>query len=286
MADVEHNTITDANLHVVGYIQSLDPGAVGTGKVWIDIGGGNGAWEIKYRNAADTGWEVWNHKDAHDPEDGADPLDTAAPSELAGVQASAEGSSHSLARADHAHQVQASIADNHLVTIDQADATTTEIARLTATGLESRSDAEIKAQLGYIEDVSEDITPTAGGDWDHSDKDLHNLKQVDFQDTHDNTTSGAAKTIDWNECNVQTVQLTGNVTFTFTAPAGPCGLTLYLTGNGTAYTTTFPASAEFVDDGEPEAWGATSGEIVGIISLRYDSTMTPNYIMSGAARGV
>jgi len=36
------------------------------------------------------GWEAMaalsTHKDTHDPEDGSDPLDTAAPAELAGVQ--------------------------------------------------------------------------------------------------------------------------------------------------------------------------------------------------------
>jgi len=58
------------------------------------------------------------HKDSHDPNDGGDPLDTAAPSELASVQASGVGTSHSLARADHQHQIQHSIADNHLVTVD------------------------------------------------------------------------------------------------------------------------------------------------------------------------
>lgn len=42
------------------------------------------------------------HKDSHDPQDGSDPLDAAAPVKVG--SANAEGSSHSLARADHVHE--------------------------------------------------------------------------------------------------------------------------------------------------------------------------------------
>ena len=46
------------------------------------------------------------HKDNHDPEDGIDPLDTAAPGGiLAQDTAAAKGSSHSFARADHTHSL-------------------------------------------------------------------------------------------------------------------------------------------------------------------------------------
>ena len=90
------------------------------------------------------------HKDSHDPNDGSDPLDTAAPAEIASVQAAGTGTSHSLARADHQHQIQHSIANNHIVTIDSASAASGEITRLTTLGLESRSNAEVKTQLGYV----------------------------------------------------------------------------------------------------------------------------------------
>jgi len=92
------------------------------------------------------------HKDSHDPEDGADALDTAAPSELAGVQAAGVGASHSLARADHAHQIQASIADNHLVTVDDASAADGEIAVFTAAGIEGQTPAEVAATMA-LDDV-------------------------------------------------------------------------------------------------------------------------------------
>jgi hypothetical protein len=88
------------------------------------------------------------HKDTHDPEDGSDSLDTAAASEIAGVQAAAEGSSHSFARADHAHQIQHGIVDNHLVTIDHASVADDDYAKFTADGIEGRSVSEVKTDLG------------------------------------------------------------------------------------------------------------------------------------------
>jgi len=86
------------------------------------------------------------HKDRHDPNDGADPLDTAAASEISTVVAAGTGASHSLARADHIHAINHSIADNHLVTIDGAPADN-EYAKWTANGLEGRSYADVKTDL-------------------------------------------------------------------------------------------------------------------------------------------
>jgi hypothetical protein len=98
------------------------------------------------------------HKDTHDPEDGSDPLDAAAAAEIAGVQAAAEGSSHSFARADHVHQIQAAITDNHILTVDDASAADDEYARFTANGLEGvagASDAEAKTGT----DTDKPVTP-------------------------------------------------------------------------------------------------------------------------------
>ena len=95
----------------------------------------------------DIGGAAAAHKDTHDPQDGADALDTAAPLELASVQASAVGTSHSFARADHQHQIQHSIADNHLVTMDDADAADNDYAKFTANGLEGRSYSEVMGDL-------------------------------------------------------------------------------------------------------------------------------------------
>lgn len=87
------------------------------------------------------------HKDEHDPQDGADALDAAAASEIAGVQAAAEGSAHEFARADHAHQIQHAITDNHLATVDGSPSDD-EYARWTADGLEGVNLTDYSIALG------------------------------------------------------------------------------------------------------------------------------------------
>lgn len=105
------------------------------------------------------------HKDTHDPADGSDPLDTAAPAELAGVQAAGAGSAHSLARSDHAHQIQHSIADNHLVTIDSTanQPVNTDYAKFTANGLEGKDKAGVLSDLNVADgaDVTGSNAPQA-----------------------------------------------------------------------------------------------------------------------------
>lgn len=53
-----HEDLTAPEVHVPGYAQASDPGAVGAGKLWVDTSGGLGAWVAKIRNATDDGWEV------------------------------------------------------------------------------------------------------------------------------------------------------------------------------------------------------------------------------------
>jgi len=100
------------------------------------------------------------HKDEHDPEDGSDPLDTAVASEIAGVQAAGIGSAHSYARSDHAHQIQHGISDNHLVTIDDADAADNDYAKFTTNGLEGRSYAEVLSDIGALAVANLENPPT------------------------------------------------------------------------------------------------------------------------------
>jgi len=59
MADsIFHSELTGANLHVPGYMQDIDPGAIGAGKYWIDTSQGSGKWILKVRNADNTDWEI------------------------------------------------------------------------------------------------------------------------------------------------------------------------------------------------------------------------------------
>lgn len=54
----KHQELIGDQLHVPGYVQDADPGAVGPGKLWVDSSGGVGGYLLKIRNADDTGWEI------------------------------------------------------------------------------------------------------------------------------------------------------------------------------------------------------------------------------------
>jgi len=148
-SQISSNTVAYANIQQVsatdrllgrdsagaGNIEEITPTALRT-----MIGVADGA-DVTGSNAPQA------HKDSHDPEDGSDAVDTAAAAEIAGVQAAAVGTSHSLARADHAHQIQHGITDNHLVTVD-GSIVSGDFAKFTADGLEGRSVAEMQSDLG------------------------------------------------------------------------------------------------------------------------------------------
>jgi len=82
---------TIANLDDIGDVSVVAPGDDEV-LYWDDAAG---KWLAK------ANW-VAAHKDSHDPEDGADKLDTAIAVKVG--EANAVGTSHSLARADHVHE--------------------------------------------------------------------------------------------------------------------------------------------------------------------------------------
>ena len=91
----------DGSIHVVGYVDKLND----IGDVNVPAPADN---DVLYWDAAASKWQskanwVAAHKDTHDPQDGADPLDTAAPGSI-NENANAVGVAHSLARSDHNHQ--------------------------------------------------------------------------------------------------------------------------------------------------------------------------------------
>jgi hypothetical protein len=120
------------------------------------------------------------HKDNHDPQDGSDALDTANAAEIVGVQAAGTGTSHSFARADHAHQIQESMADNHLVTVNDADAASGDFARFTATGgLEGRSNQELADEIDSLMKLDDFATPDDNTDLNASTTRHGLLKKLD-----------------------------------------------------------------------------------------------------------
>lgn len=120
----------------------------------------------KVRDIATDSGAPQAHKDSHDPNDGSDPLDCAAAAAIAGVQAAAEGSAHSFARSDHAHAIGHSIADNALVTVDDADAASGDYCKLTASGIQGRDATEVRSDINVADgaDVTGSNAPQAHKD--------------------------------------------------------------------------------------------------------------------------
>lgn len=100
----------------------------------------------------------------------------------------------------------------------------------------------------------------------------------------DNGNSGAADTIDWGTSNKQKSTLTGNCTFTFTAPPGPCNLVLKLVQDGTgSRTVTWPASVKWPAGAAPTL--TTTASRADVITFYYDGTVyygasSLNYVTS------
>ena len=95
--------------------------------------------------------------------------------------------------------------------------------------------------------------------------------QAYFDGEVDNGNSSTADTIDWTAGNKQKSTLTGNCTFTFTAPSGPCNLILKLVQDGTgSRTVTWPATVKWPEGTAPTL--STAANSVDIVSFYYDGT--------------
>lgn len=88
---------------------------------------------------------------------------------------------------------------------------------------------------------------------------------------HDDGNSSTADTIDWTTSNKHKSTLTGNCTFTFTAPNGPCNLVLKLVQDATgSRTVTWPAAVHWSGGTAPTL--TTTASKVDIITFYYDGT--------------
>jgi len=95
-------------------------------------------------------------------------------------------------------------------------------------------------------------------------------KTAYFTET-DNGNSSTADTIDWGVSNKQKSTLTGNCTFTFTAPTGPASLLLKLVQDATgSRTVTWPATVHWSGGTAPIL--TTTVAKVDIITFYWDGT--------------
>lgn len=113
---------------------------------------------------------------------------------------------------------------------------------------------------------------TMTGDINLNDNDLDNILTATFNDEHDNGNFSGAETLNWNNGQKQTADITGNTTLSFTDPAGP-GNFLFraVQGAGAPNTITWPVNLLWPDGGTaPVLSGATNDE--DIITAYYNGT--------------
>jgi hypothetical protein len=100
-------------------------------------------------------------------------------------------------------------------------------------------------------------------------QDLTGIKTSILNGVIDDGSSGTAKTIDWTTGGSHKIILTGNCTFTFTAPAGACWLQLRLTQDGTGSRTAVWPAMKWAGGAAP-ALTITPTTGTDIVSIWYD----------------
>ena len=122
-----------------------------------------------------------------------------------------------------------------------------------------------------ISNIVEDTTPELGGDLDCLNKALKNIALAEFNIEYDNGNSSTADTIDWNNGNKEKSTLTGNCTYTFTSPSGPCNLTFKVIQDATgSRTVTWPATVKWGAGTAPTL--STAANSIDIVTFYFDGT--------------
>ncbi|MAH44399.1 hypothetical protein CMI37_01125 [Candidatus Pacearchaeota archaeon] len=92
---------------------------------------------------------------------------------------------------------------------------------------------------------------------------------VSFDAEFDNGNSSTADTVDWGVGNKQKSTMTGNCTYTFTAPNGPCNVVLKLVQDGAgSRTATWPAAVKWPAGAAPTL--STGAAAIDLISFYWD----------------
>ena len=95
------------------------------------------------------------------------------------------------------------------------------------------------------------------------------VKRAYFYNEYDNGNSSTAVSIKWYNGNKQKSTLTGNCTFTFIAPSGPCNLVLKLIQDGTGNrTVTWPGTVKWPSSTSPTL--TTTANAVDIITFYWN----------------
>lgn len=138
------------------------------------------------------------------------------------------------------------------VTDERSDSTVCGVARLKIASL-------------TLTTLSDDTTPQLGGELDMNG---HSIGGAEY----DNGNSGTSKAIDWRLGNHQKVTMTGNCTFTFTAPTKAGALSLRFINDSTAgRTITLPTIKWAGGSANAPVWTKTANAI-DMLNLYYDGS--------------
>lgn len=116
-------------------------------------------------------------------------------------------------------------------------------------------------------------TGTAGLAIDAKNRDIKNVRTLTYDQELANGNSSTAQTINWANAQKQSTVLTGDCTFTFDAPLGPCNVIFKVTQgpSGGPYTVTWPATIVKWPGGVAPTL-STAANAVDLISFYYDGT--------------
>jgi hypothetical protein len=124
---------------------------------------------------------------------------------------------------------------------------------------------------GGLNALIEDTSPQLGGTLDALSNDIDNAKVITFIAEVDNGNSSTADTIDFGAGQKQKSTMTGNCTYTFTAPDGTGNFVLKLIQDGTgSRLATWPATVKWPSGTAPTL--STAAASVDIITFYYDGT--------------
>jgi len=122
-----------------------------------------------------------------------------------------------------------------------------------------------------MQNLVDDTTPELGGALDCNNNNIQEVKSATFNSEIDNGNSSTADTIDWGAGNNHKSTLTGNCTYTFTAPAGPAFLSLKVIQDATgSRAVTWPASVKWPSGTAPTL--STAANAIDIVTFYYDGT--------------
>jgi len=122
-----------------------------------------------------------------------------------------------------------------------------------------------------LANIVEDTTPQLGGTLDCQSNEIDNVEVITYEAEHSNGNSGASFTVNWNNGQHQSITLTANCTFTFTAPAGPGSFILKVLQDATgSRTATWPATVEWSGGASPTL--TTTASAKDLIAFYYDGT--------------